>query len=172
MHAAATVEVTAASYKKAAEYLAKSQALYIEAGDFHGRAKAMESLMDLYLEADMYVEAVRVAKERVTVFHDGGDMQGEGKALLRLGGILLDHGDFARAKTMAELAVNVFVGIGDYDSINGAKAIMDGAEKAKTIEDINTALVWANDYTHVPITLVVEPGLTKKIADDFAGLAH
>mmetsp|Transcript_69685 Transcript_69685/g.197476 ORF Transcript_69685/g.197476 Transcript_69685/m.197476 type:complete len:133 (-) Transcript_69685:106-504(-) len=128
----------------------------------------MDTLIGLYIEADMFFVAVKECQNQVTVLHQGGDMQGEGKALVKLGNILLQHEDHDKARKIAEAALGIFAGINDMEGLQSAKELLDASNAAKTVEDIGMAMQRAADFMHVPSTLVVDPGLSRRIGDAYA----
>merc|ERR1719433_2642607 len=67
LHTVATIEKSAGDVKKAAESLQKSLDLYSAAFNLKGQLMALATMMDMLLDGDMYFEAVKVAKKRVTL---------------------------------------------------------------------------------------------------------
>merc|ERR1712037_183200 len=113
-------------------------------------------------------EAIKLAKEKVTTLHDAGDMRGETYALLKLGEIFLKGGENARAGKVAEVALSSFAEMNDMEGMKAGKELMDGAKQAKLVEDITVTLSQASDYMHIPSTLVVDPGLNKRIQERYS----
>mmetsp|Transcript_44649 Transcript_44649/g.124162 ORF Transcript_44649/g.124162 Transcript_44649/m.124162 type:complete len:380 (-) Transcript_44649:111-1250(-) len=167
MHTMATVEIKGADYKKASEAFAKSRALYVQAGDIYGHAMVLESLMGLYLQADMYFEAMKVGQDRVSLFHDAGDMSGEGYALVKLGQAYLQYEDHDKAEQVAQKALGTFAAISDIDGMTQAKTLLDDAKQAQSVESIGIALSKVQDFVHIPATLIVDPGLTKRVGEAY-----
>lgn len=167
MHTLATAEIKGADYKKASEALAKSKALFVQAGDIYGHATVLDTLMGLYLEAGMYFEAMRVGQDRVALFHDAGDMSGEGFALLRLGQAYLQNEDHDKAEKVAQTALGTFAAISNMDGLQQAKTLLDDAKQAQSVESIGIALSRVQDFVHIPATLIVDPGLTKRVGEAY-----
>mmetsp|Transcript_7927 Transcript_7927/g.25215 ORF Transcript_7927/g.25215 Transcript_7927/m.25215 type:complete len:178 (-) Transcript_7927:129-662(-) len=163
MHTIATVEIKGGDYKKASEALAKAKALFAEVPDYKGMAKVLETLMGLYLEAGMFFEAVKVGQERCSIFNSAGDMHSEGFALVKLGEVLLENEAHEKASALAQAALGIFASISNMDGLQAAKTLLDGAKHAASVEEIGIALAKASDYTHIPTTLVVDPGLNKRM---------
>lgn len=83
---------------------------------------------------------------------------------------MLQNEDHWKAYSLSEAAVGMFAGLNDFEGMKSAKDLSDAAKKAKSCEDIGKALTWAYDYVHVPHTLVIDPGLTREVGDDFSAL--
>eukprot|EP00415_Alexandrium_ostenfeldii_P001236 UN1236 len=128
----------------------------------------LETLMGLYLEADMFFEAVKVGQDRISIFHDAGDMHSEGYALVKLGQVLLENEAHEKASTLAQAALGIFAGLSNMDGLQAAKGLLDGAKHASSVEEIGIAMAKASDYMHVPTTLVVDPGLNKRMNESYA----
>merc|ERR1712048_352359 len=162
---------------RAVKQMQKSMAIFEEMGDkskaaacmhFRGDASVMETMMTMFLDAGMYYEAVKIGKERCTTFHNGGDMQGEGMALVKLGSVMMENEAHEKASKIAEAALGIFAGINDMAGLKSAKDLLDGAKHARVVEEINVALNKASEYMHIPSTLVVDPGLNKRIQDAYS----
>lgn len=167
MHTVATVEKNAGDIKKAADALQKASALFVESGDYRGHAMGLDTTMDMLLDAGMYRDAIKVGKERVTIFRNAGDMQGEGKAMMRLGDVMMKNDDYEKAGKCAEVAMGLFVNINDMEGLTSAKGLVDGAKHAQVAADIEASIAKASCGMHVPATLIVDPGLNKRITGDF-----
>lgn len=166
MLSVATVEKSAGEVKKAAEALQKATDLFVEAADVTGQAATLETTMGMLLDAGMYKDAVKVGKERVTIFRNAGDMHSEGKALLKLGDVMMKNDDYEKASRCAEAAMGLFGN--DMEALMSAKELMDGAKHAKAAEEIEASIAKASEGMHVPATLIVDPGLNKRITGDWA----
>lgn len=168
-HLLAEVAIKASDFKKAAEYLGTARALYGDASDFKGQAAVLTTLQGLYLQAGMYVEAVGLGQKRCEIFQDAGDVSGQGEAMTKLAEIMLDNEDHVNAFKVATEALNLLMSTGDYDKMKLAKDVADEAEKAKRVEEIGMALHKAGEWTNIPTSLIVDPGLNKRITDNYAG---
>jgi len=167
-HMLASVAIKASDFKKAAEYLSAAKALYADASDFKGQAAVLTTLQSLYLQAGMYVEAVGLGQKQAEIFQDAADVGGQGEAMTKLAEIMLDNDDHANAYKVATEALNLLMSIGDYDKMKVAKDVADEAEKAKRIEEIGMALHKAGEWTNIPTSLIVDPGLNRRIVDNYA----
>lgn len=167
-HTLAKVAVAAEDFKKASGYLATARELYAGAGDFQGQAAVIATLQGLYLQAGMYSEALVAGQKQCELFQEAGDMSAQAKAMIRLAETMLDNEDHESALKVATDAMNVCVPIGDYDGMQAAKTCMDAANKSKKIEEINIALLAASEWTNIPTSLIVDPGLGARVAGDFA----
>merc|ERR1712032_355221 len=99
------------------------------------------SLKDGYvLKGNTYKGAV-LAKKAAGIYQQLGDKKMEAKSNLTLAKV--------------EVAGN--------DATKAGKELMDGAAHSKLVEDINVTLSHATDYMHIPASLVVDPGMTKRI---------
>merc|ERR1712186_152599 len=96
-------------------------------------------MMDMLLDGDMYFEAVKVAKKRVTLANASGDTVEEGLAMMKLGETYLKNGDNAKAEKVAEAALGVFGAASMYAEMGQAKELADGAKHAKAVEEIETS---------------------------------
>merc|ERR1719210_22375 len=128
----------------------------------------MATLQSLYLQAGMYMEAVVQGQKRCELFQDAGDVSGQAEAMIRLAEIMLDNDDHVSAHKVASDALNICMPIGDYDRMKMAKDVVDEAAKAKKVEEIGMALHMAGDYVNIPSSLIVDPGLTKRVTDGYA----
>eukprot|EP00420_Gonyaulax_spinifera_P036754 CAMPEP_0197883330 /NCGR_PEP_ID=MMETSP1439-20131203/10185_1 /TAXON_ID=66791 /ORGANISM="Gonyaulax spinifera, Strain CCMP409" /LENGTH=379 /DNA_ID=CAMNT_0043503047 /DNA_START=101 /DNA_END=1240 /DNA_ORIENTATION=+ len=167
-HTLANVAAAGNDYKKASEYLGAARALYADASDFRGQASVMATLQALYLQAGMYTEAVGLGQRQVELFQDAGDVGGQAEAMIRLAEIMLDNEDNENAHKVATDALNTCMTIGDYDKMKMAKDVADDAAKAKKVEEIGMALHMAGEWTNIPTSLIVDPGLTRRVADGYA----
>merc|ERR1740129_54413 len=159
----ATVEKNAGDVKKAAESLQKSLDLYSSAFNLNGQLDALSTMMDMLLEGDMYTEAIKVAKRRVALAQASGDSGAEGFALMKLGDVALKNGDHERAAKAAEVAMGIVGNSGMYGEMGQAKELMDGAEHAKKVEEIETTVAKATGSIHVPTHIIVDPDLNKRV---------
>jgi len=164
MHTIATVEKQAGDIKKAAEALQKAKDLFTEAGDIKGQATVMETMMDMLVDGGLYAEALKVGKQRAALCRDGGDAQGEGRALLKLGDAMMRSDDHEKAGRVAEAAMGVFAGVNDMAGLQSAKELLDGAKHGRAVEEIEASLSKVAETMHVPRTLVVDPGLNKRVS--------
>merc|ERR1740129_190161 len=161
----------------AAKQVSKAAALYQELGDKNKEAgclltmatveknagdvkKAAESLQK---SLDMYSEAIKVAKRRVALAQASGDSGAEGFALMKLGDVALKNGDHERAAKAAEVAMGIVGNSGMYGEMGQAKELMDGAEHAKKVEEIETTVAKARGSIHVPTHIIVDPELNKRV---------
>jgi len=165
LHTAAIVQKS--DVKKASVSLTKAKALYSEAGNVHGEAAVLETTMTMLLDAGMYFEAVKVGKERIKLFSSAGDSASEAKAMLKLCGVFMENGDHEKCTTLAEVAMGMLAGIGDLENIGVARSLLDGAKHAKAVEEIEASVSIASVGMHVPKTLLVDPGLNKRITSAF-----
>merc|ERR1740129_1004141 len=159
----ATVEKNAGDVKKAAESLQKSLDLYSSAFNLNGQLDALSTMMDMLLEGDMYTEAIKVAKRRVALAQASGDSGAYGFALMKIGDVALKNGDHERAAKAAEVAMGIFGNSGMYGEMGQAKELMDGAEHAKKVEEIETTVAKARGSIHVPTHIIVDPDLNKRV---------
>eukprot|EP00420_Gonyaulax_spinifera_P037147 CAMPEP_0197875032 /NCGR_PEP_ID=MMETSP1439-20131203/4386_1 /TAXON_ID=66791 /ORGANISM="Gonyaulax spinifera, Strain CCMP409" /LENGTH=130 /DNA_ID=CAMNT_0043494203 /DNA_START=21 /DNA_END=413 /DNA_ORIENTATION=- len=120
-------------------------------------------MMDMLLDGDMYFEAVKVAKKRAELARTGGDTAEEGLALLKLGEVYLKNGDHEKAEKVAEVALGVFGNSGMFGEMGQAKELQDGAKHAKVVEEIETSMEKARVSMHVPTSIIVDPGLNKRV---------
>jgi len=128
----------------------------------------LTTLQGLYLQAGMYVEAVGLGQKKVEIFQDAADVSGQGDAMTKLAEIMLDNDDHVSAYKTATAALELLMNIGDYDKMKVAKDLADEAEKAKRIEEIGMALHKAGEWVNIPTSLIVDPGLSRKITDNYA----
>merc|ERR1719221_2471446 len=163
LHTVATIEKTAGDTKKAADSLQKSLDLFSAAFNLKGQLLAMATMMDMLAEGDMYFEAVKVAKKRVSLASASGDTVEEGLAMMKLGEFYLKNGDHAKAEKIAEAALGVFGAASMYAEMGQAKELADGAKHAKAVEEIETSLEKAKCSMHVPGSIIVDPGLNKRV---------
>merc|ERR1712151_492635 len=108
LYTVATIEKNAGDIKKAADSLQKSLDLFSAAFNLKGQLMALATMMDMLLDGDMYFEAVKVAKKRVTLANSSGDTVEEGLAMMKLGETYLKNGDNVKAEKVAEAALGVF----------------------------------------------------------------
>jgi len=165
MHTAAVVEK--ADVKKAAECLHRARDLFAEAGDHRGQGMVLETIMGMLLDGCMYSQAVKVGKDRVAMFEESGDVAEQARAMLKLGEVYMNNSDCDRASKIANVAMGIFGGVGDMEGMKSAKDLMDGAKHAMAVEEIETSVAKCSDAMHVPKTLLVDPGLNKRITGAF-----
>lgn len=168
-HSLASVAVAGADFKKASDYLTKARALFGAAGDYKGQAAVLSTLQDLYMKANMYMEAVTVGQKRCELFQDAADVSGQAEAMVRLAELMLDNDDHQNAEKVASDALNICMPIGDYERMGMAKTVVDDAQKAKKIEEIGMALHLAGDYCNIPTSLIVDPGMSRRMHDSYQG---
>lgn len=167
MRKIAKVQAGAGDYANAFLSLSTAKQLYVD--DYFGQAAVLETLMDLYLEAGMYFEAIKLGQDRVNIFHDAGDMTSEGFALLKLGTVQLQSEDHEKAEKMAELALGMLAGVGNMEGMKQAKDLLDDAKHEAAREKIGMALHSIRDYVHIPSTLIVDPGLNSRVTEAYSG---
>jgi len=90
-------KIEAADVKKAAAAVHKAAALSAEAGDAKGQAAALDTAVTMLLDGGLYFEAVKAAKQRVTIFRGAGDASEEGRAMLKLGDVFMKNEDAEKA---------------------------------------------------------------------------
>merc|ERR1712187_791254 len=139
-----------------------------EAGDTTGVADSYGVLIDMFKADGDFVGAAKLAKESVTALHDAGDIHGEAYALLKLGELFIDSGENTKAGKVGEVAMGMFAGLNDMQGMMAGKELMDGAKSAGLIADIETTLSAASEYMHIPSTLIVDPGLNKRIQERYS----
>merc|ERR1712039_1078583 len=161
------IELHAGNPGKAVEAVSKARELYASCGNVVGQAAAMETIMGLYLEVDMYTEAVKLGKEVCELYRGAGDKQREARALVKLGSIMLDNQDHDKAGKVAEVASGIFAGINDNLGLKDARDLLEAAKSARVAEEISIAINTCSNMMHVPPTLVVDPGLSKRIQESY-----
>mmetsp|Transcript_27716 Transcript_27716/g.79606 ORF Transcript_27716/g.79606 Transcript_27716/m.79606 type:complete len:379 (+) Transcript_27716:69-1205(+) len=160
-------KIEAADAKKAAEAVHKAKDLYAEAGDVRGQAAVLETAMDMLITGGLYYEAVKVGKGRISLFQDAGDISEQARAMLKLGDVYMKNDDYERAMKVGEVAMQTFAAVNDMDGMRNAKELQDGAKHAKAVEEIEASISKASSAMHVPKTLIVDPGLNKRITGAF-----
>jgi tetratricopeptide (TPR) repeat protein len=168
MLALAKVEVAGKDFAKVTAAVDAAKAAFLEAGDTNSMSEAADVLIDYMKEEGNTAEAIKLAKAKITSLHDTGDMSTEAYALLKLGGLLLDSGSPEMAGKVAEVALGMFAGMNDMGGMKQGKELMDGAKQAKLVMDIESTLGAASEYMHIPSTLIVDPGLNKRIQERYS----
>merc|ERR1712061_363567 len=164
----AKVEVAGGDAAKATAAATSAKGLFMEAGDTKGMGDTYDVLIDMMKAEGKYADALKLAKERTSTFHDAGDMNGEAYSLLKLGELLLESGETVKAGKVAEAALGMFAGMNDMGGMKAGKELMDGAANAKTVEAIEVTLSAASEYMHIPTSLIVDPGLNKRIQEKYS----
>jgi len=165
MHSIATVEKD--DVKRAVDALQKARDVFIEAGDIHGQAAVMETMMTMLLDGGLYSEAVKAGKAVITLFHNSGDAGGEAQAMMKLGDIMMKNGDHEKADKLGQAAIAISASVNDMEGIKSAKDLIEGAKHAKAVEEIEASISMASGGMHVPKFLLVDPGLNKRITSTF-----
>lgn len=168
MNLVAGVESKAGDTKKAAEAVQKSQALYAEAGDTKGQAAALKTAMTMLIDGGMYLEALKVGRQRVTLFVNSGESWEQANALMELADVMMKNDDWDKAAKCAEVAMGLYATQNYMEGMTNARAVMDGAKHAKAADEIEVSIAKAASGMHVPSTIIVDPGLNKRITGDFA----
>lgn len=163
MHSLAMVEKGAGDVKKAADALQKAKELFAEAGDTRGESLVLDTVMGMLVDGGLYFDAIKVGKQRIMLFHNSGDASEEARAMVALGDVMMKNDDHEKAAKLAENALGIFAGVNDMDGLKSAKEMLDGAKHAKAVEEIETSISKVSPGMHVPKTLLVDPGLNKRI---------
>merc|ERR1711862_255112 len=137
-------------------------------GDADGQAFCMTTMMDILLAAGKYFEAVACAKDKIQILQAAGNKQAAAAAFLLLASTLLEHGDAAEAEFVAGKAYQLSAESYDKDGITAAQAALAEAKKAKVAKEIRDALHDSAAYQHLPDRLDVDPGLNKRIQEEYA----
>merc|ERR1712187_676609 len=124
---------------------------------------AAEISVDVAVSKDDIHGALASAKEVIGIFHAGGEMKSEIKALDRLASLYLKYGYHEKAAKVAEMALGVAYGLNDQEDMAAAKSMLDGAKHSKVCEEIEVTVARMQDYCHVPIKLIVDPGLQTRV---------
>merc|ERR1711972_529052 len=164
----AKVEVAGGDVTKATAAATSAKGLFMEAGDTKGMGDTYDVLIDMMKAEGKYADALKLAKERTTQLHDAGDMSLEAHSLLKLGELLLESGETVKAGKVAELSLGMFAGMNDMGGMKAGKELMDGAKSAKLVSDIEYTLSAASEYMHIPSTLIVDPGLSKRMQERYS----
>merc|ERR1712129_157979 len=117
----------------------------------------------MHLEAGNFVKAVEAAKQIVTLFHDATDTRGEGRALLKLAEMLLGNNDIERARKVAEVALGILSEAQDKEGMQQGMEMMGAVKHATVNMEMQQIIDLNRDFMHVPKSLVVDPGLNKRI---------
>mmetsp|Transcript_67917 Transcript_67917/g.212454 ORF Transcript_67917/g.212454 Transcript_67917/m.212454 type:complete len:379 (-) Transcript_67917:85-1221(-) len=165
LHSIAKIE--SGDVKKAADAIHKAKDLYAEAGDVRGQAAVLETAMTMLLDGGLFFEAVKVGKQRATLFREAGDASEEGRALLKLGDVYMKNDDAEKAGKVGEVAIGIFAGVNDMEGMKSAKDLVDGAKHAVAVTEIEASISKASSAMHVPKTLIVDPGLNKRVTGAF-----
>jgi tetratricopeptide (TPR) repeat protein len=160
----AKVEIAGGDQAKATAACKAAKTLFMAAGDTAGMGESYDVLIGMQKEG---FEAVKLAKERTSTYHEAGDMSGEAYSLLKLGELLMDNGENVKADKVAEVALGMFAGMNDMGGMKAGKELMDKAKDAKLVQDIHTTLGDAEEYMHIPPSLIIQPGLTYTINEKF-----
>merc|ERR1719277_398983 len=163
LHRIAELEVQGGEPEKAVLAMEKARASFKAVGDYKGEAQVMGTERDMHLQSGSFVEAMRVAKETVTHYHNAGDTKLEGRALLKVSELLIDNNDTARGQRVAEVAMGIFSQISDGDGMKDAWEMMGAVKHAAAKAEMQKVIEMNSDFMHVPKTLVVDPGLNKRI---------
>merc|ERR1712050_37845 len=153
---------------KATAAVELAKALFMEAGDTPGMAEAADVAITMLKEEGKTMEALKLAKAKVAALHDAGDMYSEAYGLLKLAELLLDIGEPDKAGKVAEVALGMFAGMNDMGGMKQGKELMDGAKQASLVKDIEMTLGAASEDMHIPSSLIVDPGLNKRIQERYA----
>merc|ERR1712061_383376 len=164
----AKVEVAGGDAAKATAAATSAKGLFMEAGDTKGMGDTYDVLIDMMKAEGKYADALKLAKERTTQLHDAGDMNGEAYSLLKLGELLLESGETVKAGKVAEVSLGMFAGLNDFGGMKAGKELMDGAKSAKLVSDIEYTLSASSEYMNIPSTLIVDPGLSKRMQERYS----
>jgi len=123
--------------------------------------------MTMLLDGGLFFEAVKVGKQRATLFREAGDASEEGRALLKLGDVYMKNDDAEKAGKVGEVAIGIFAGVNDMEGMKSAKDLVDGAKHAVAVTEIEASISKASSAMHVPKTLIVDPGLNKRVTGAF-----
>merc|ERR1711879_984354 len=107
--------------------------------------------------------AINAAKKVIGSYHEGSDTKLETQALIKLAGLYLTYGYHEKAAKVAEMALGVAYGLNDNEDMTTAKNMLDGAKHTKVCEEIEVSVARMQDYTHVPVKLIVDPGLQTRV---------
>mmetsp|Transcript_34088 Transcript_34088/g.86246 ORF Transcript_34088/g.86246 Transcript_34088/m.86246 type:complete len:383 (+) Transcript_34088:98-1246(+) len=163
LHRIAQLEIQGSDPEKAVETMEKARGAFNAVKDYKGEAEVMGTERDMHLQEGRFAEAMRVAKETVTHYHKAGDTKLEGRSLLKVSELLLDNNDVDRAQKVAEVAMGVLSQASDPDGTKDAWEMMGAIKHARVKTEMQQVIELNSDFMHVPKTLVVDPGLNKRI---------
>merc|ERR1712187_596780 len=157
----AGVELTAQDYAKVVDYCEKATAT--APGDSKVAGAAATVKVDMEVTKEDIPAALTAAKKVIGIYHEGGDTKLETKALTCLASLYLKYGYHEKAAKVAEMALGVAYGLNDQEDMAAAKSMLDGAKHSKVCEEIEVTVARMQDYCHVPIKLIVDPGLQTRV---------
>mmetsp|Transcript_63718 Transcript_63718/g.164028 ORF Transcript_63718/g.164028 Transcript_63718/m.164028 type:complete len:187 (-) Transcript_63718:77-637(-) len=172
LHKAGSVDLTGGETEKAVDAFTKAKDLYREVGDHRGAAEVMGSIRDMHLNASRFTDGVQVQKDIVTLFHNAGDAKGEAKALIKIAEMLLSKSEVAKANKVAEVAMGIMATIQDRDGMKDAYEMLGAVKHARVKEEIEFVIDRNSDFMHMPRSLIVDPGLNKRITEEYGDLVR
>mmetsp|Transcript_73605 Transcript_73605/g.215706 ORF Transcript_73605/g.215706 Transcript_73605/m.215706 type:complete len:386 (-) Transcript_73605:68-1225(-) len=172
LHKAGSMDLAGGETEKALDAFGKAKDLYGQVGDHNGMAAVMTSIKDMHSSAGRFVESVQVQKEIITLFHNAVDPRGEGKALLKLAEMLLGKNEIAKASKVAEVAMGMFATLQDRDGMKDAMECLGAVKHARVKAELESVIDRNSDFMHVPRSLIVDPGLNKRITDEYGDLVR
>lgn len=98
---------------KAADAYAASRALFAEAGDRNGAARALQGVGYVLLQQNNLDGAQKIFEDALAIHRQTGDKSSVAIALNHLAGVLHEKGDLQRAQAMYEESISVRKEIGD-----------------------------------------------------------
>jgi len=168
LKALANIEVIDGTAEKASEAFATAKQAYKALRDHTGEAEVMNAERLMHLEAGRFVEAMEIGKKIVTLFHEAMDRKAEGMALLRIAEMLLGNNDLPRSFKVCEVALGILSEIQDADGMKEGMDIMGALKHASVKNEMQSVIEMNKDFMHVPKSLVVDPGLNKRIQSAYA----
>jgi len=165
--AVADIELQAQCHEKALAALAKARAIFQQTKNHAGQASVLADEQRVHLSAGSFGEAMRAAKEAVTVNHDAGDRLAEGRALLRVSELLLENNDVARGQKVAEVAVGILSETMNQEAIAQGFEMLGALKHAAVRLEMENSIMMNADYMHMPKHLVVDPGFSKRLQDSY-----
>merc|ERR1712037_60426 len=166
-HTIANIELQGGDLGKSAAAVNSAQEIYKSLGDADGQAACMTTTMDSLLHKGLYVEAIELGTQKVQILHESGNRKGEADAMLSLAKILIANKDFKQADEIAGGALTLMMDVRDRDGSSVAKTLVDDAKRSRVETDIRSQLDANKHLFHVPDALVVDPGMNKRIQEEY-----
>jgi len=129
----------------------------------------MDSKVKIHVEAERLVEALEVAKAKVTYFHDCGDQKSEGRALLQVAAFMLEHDVAAprQAQALAEHAIGLLSKVGDQEGVTLGYRLHGSGKISGMQQELDRVMELHAPYMHVPRHLFIEPEHNKLVKQHF-----
>jgi len=167
LHTIATIEFQGNDLEKCKQANDQALEIYKRASHAAGQAACMATTIDCLIHKGNHSDAIALANERCTLLGQAGERKLEAEAYQGLGKLHLQQKDYKRADEVSQSALTMFMELRDKDGAALAKQQIEEAKQERVGAEIRAQIDANSHLFHMPDALRIEPGMNKKIQDEY-----